>query len=351
MEGAAVVYERDGHRMELITIERGPDSARRSLTADQILALCRRVFGERVAVTSARELGGGTFNTTYLVALANQRVVLRVAPPPGADLSWDEAALMRRELHIQPYFAALAARMPRILAADFTHQLIDRDYMFQTYLPGERWDHAADALSPEEAGALWEQFGLVARTIHDTVGAAFGGPHPAPEFPAWSGAVLYRLERSLETMAGARLDVTDMAAALEVVREHTAVLDEIREPRLMHGDLWLFNLLIERGPGGASIVGVLDADRAFWGDPMADWTVFVLSKSASPDTRPLYDRFWQAYGRPEPTRESVFRAAVYEAMNVGIALPWAARHGHDDMVLRGKRELREALEALLRLRR
>ncbi|XXY48154.1 aminoglycoside phosphotransferase family protein [Sorangium sp. So ce269] len=345
-----MVYEHQDHCMELITLERGPSSAARSLAADQILALCRRAFGERVVVTSARELGGGTFNTTYLVALDEQQVILRVAPPPGAALSWDEAALMRREIHIQPFFAALAARMPRTLAADFTHQLVDRDYMFQTFLPGERWDHVADALSPEEAGALWEQFGRITRTIHDTVGSVFGGPHPAPEFPSWSQAVLYRLERSLETMSEVGLDVADMTAALEVVRAHTAVLDEIREPRLMHGDLWLFNLLIERGPPGASIVGVIDADRAFWGDPMADWTMFVLSKSASPDTQPLYDRFWQAYGRPEPTRASAFRAVVYEAMNVGVALPWAARHGHDDMVHRGKRELREVVEALPRLR-
>ncbi|HTN82509.1 MAG TPA: aminoglycoside phosphotransferase family protein, partial [Sorangium sp.] len=317
------MYEHEDRCMELITLERGPSAAARSLTADQIVALCRRAFGERVVVTSAQEMGGGTFNTTYLVALDEQQVILRVAPPPGAALSWDEAALMRREIHIQPFFAALAARMPRTIAADFTHQLVDRDYMFQTFLPGERWDHVVDALSPEEAGALWEQFGRVTRIIHDTVGSAFGGPHPAPEFPSWSQAVLYRLERSLETMSELGLEVADMTAALDVVRAHKAVLDEIREPRLMHGDLWLFNLLIERGPPGASIVGVIDADRAFWGDPMADWTMFVLSKSASPDTRPLYDRFWQAYGRPAPTRASAFRAVVYEAMNVGIALPWA----------------------------
>ncbi|WP_437784602.1 phosphotransferase family protein [Sorangium sp. So ce1097] len=336
--------------MELTTLERGPASAARSLTAEQILALCRRVFGERVVVTSARELGGGTFNTTYLVALADRQVVLRVAPPPGAALSWDEVALMRREVHIQAFFAALAARMPRTLAADFTHQLIDRDYMFQTFLPGERWDQVADALSPEEAGALWEQLGLVTRTIHDTVGSVFGGPHPAPEFPSWSQAVLYRVERSLETMSGLGLDVADMVTALDVVRAHTAVLDEIRESRLMHGDLWLYNLLIERGPGGASIAGVIDADRAFWGDPMADWTMFALSMSASPATQPLHDRFWRAYGRPEPTRASAFRAVVYGAMNAGVALPWAVRYGDDDLLHRAKRALREAAEALPRLR-
>ncbi|KYF88633.1 hypothetical protein BE20_36360 [Sorangium cellulosum] len=341
--------------MELTTIERAPADAHRALTAEQIAAMCRRAFGESAVVASARELGGGTFNTTYLVSLApplveERRVVLRVAPPDSAALSWDEAALMRRELHIQPYFAGLSTLAPRTLAADFTRQLIDRDYAFQTLLPGERWDDVADALSPEKSLALWEQFGRITRTIHGTAGSAFGGPFPVPEFPAWSEAVLYRLGCALRTVAEASLDVTDMAAAIEIIRGGAAVLDEIREPRLLHGDLWLFNLLIERGAEGPRIVGVIDADRAFWGDPMADWTMFVLSKSASPANRPLYDRFWEAYGRPPQTRASAFRAAAYEAMNVGIALPWAARHGHGDLVERGKRELREALEALRRLR-
>ncbi|WP_437562213.1 hypothetical protein [Sorangium sp. So ce542] len=80
------------------------------------------------------------------------------------------------------------------------------------------------------------------------------------------------------------------------------------------------------------------------------WDDRIRHQSASPADRPLHDRFWEAYGRPPQTRASAFRAAAYEAMNVGIALPWAARHGHGDLVERGKRELREALEALWRLR-
>lgn len=308
--------------------------------------MCRRAFGEEVHVVSARELRGGTFNTTYLIALADRQVVLRIAPAPAADRPWDEVDLMRRELYIQPFFAALGPLMPRTIMADFTRQLVDRDYVFQTFLAGERWDEVADTLTESETGGLWEQFGRVTKTIHDTAGAAFGGPHPLPEFPTWSQAVLYRLERALEAMAAERLDLTDMTSVLDAARHNTASLDAIRRPRLLHGDLWLFNILIERGAGGPRITGVLDADRAWWGDPMADWTMFVLEKSASPETQPLHERFWDAYGRPEATPASGFRAAVYEALNVGLALPWAARHDDGDTVRMGQRDLRAAAASL-----
>src|SRR5215211_7378016 len=106
--------------MEFLPIERLSEATPYPVTADQILAMCQRAFGPSIRVASARELSGGTFNTTFLITLTDQQVILRIAPPPTADLSWDEQWLMRREQQIQPFFAALATLMPRILMADFT---------------------------------------------------------------------------------------------------------------------------------------------------------------------------------------------------------------------------------------
>ena len=44
--------------------------------------MCERGFGNEVQIESIRELGGGTFNETYLVELIGKtKVILRVAPP------------------------------------------------------------------------------------------------------------------------------------------------------------------------------------------------------------------------------------------------------------------------------
>jgi hypothetical protein len=124
--------------VEFLPLERLPDGMPHSPTANQILAMSQRAFGPSVSVASARELSGGTFNTTFLITLNNQQVILRIAPSPTADLLWNEQWLMRREQQIQPFFAALAPLMPRTLMADFTRQLIDRDYIFQTFLADAR---------------------------------------------------------------------------------------------------------------------------------------------------------------------------------------------------------------------
>jgi aminoglycoside phosphotransferase (APT) family kinase protein len=295
-----------------------------SLTANQIIAMCRRGFGTSARIESTDELEGGTFNTTYLITLADrQKVILRVAPPPTADIAWEDTFLMRSEHAMQPFFAPIAVLMPKTLLVDFTQQLINRDYMFQTFIEDERWDDAWDELTPEANNLLWDQFGSLMKQIHEVRGEAFGLPRPGFQFDSWSETVIDRLERTLRAARDLQLDVTNFARVLEMVRAHPQGLDELQVPRLLHGDLWLFNILIRRGAGETSIVGVLDADRAWWGDPMADWTMFILAHAEHEEG---HSHFWQAYGRPHDTPGARFRKTVYDGMHAGTALVWAARN-------------------------
>jgi aminoglycoside phosphotransferase (APT) family kinase protein len=334
-----MLFPTEAHIVQFLPLHPLAESLPHSPTPNQIVAMCQRAFGLSVRVVSARELSGGTFNSTFLITLNDQQVILRIAPPPTADLLWHEQWLMRREQHIQPFFAALASLMARTLLADFTHQLIDRDYVFQSYLAGDRWDAITEAFSLDEELRLWEQFGRITKTIHNTVGTTFGGPYPAPEFATWSETVRYRLEHAIQALVEAQLDVSDLRSVVAIVRNQTARLDAIEQPHLLHGDLWLFNLLVTRDVDGPTISGVLDADRAWWGDPLADWTMFVLAMAAAPETHHVHARFWQAYGEVEQTPEVTFRQAVYEAMHVGAALVWASHHDDADTVQRGKRDL------------
>src|SRR5207253_2890321 len=116
--------------------------------------------------------------------------------------------LMRREVAIQPFFSSIHHLMPKILTVDFTHQVIDRDTMFQTFIEGERWDTLEDKLLPAENLALWQQFGRIIKTIHATPGETFGWPDPGQRFASWRATVLYRFERTAQAMIANYLDIT-----------------------------------------------------------------------------------------------------------------------------------------------
>ncbi|MFD4190333.1 phosphotransferase [Amycolatopsis thermoflava] len=119
------------------------------------------------------------------------------------------------------------------------------------------------------------------------------------------------------------------------------VLDEITEPRLLHGDLWTANVLLSPGAPEPLIDGVLDHDRACWGDPAADWSLYAASR---PD--PVRDAFWVGYGRPADTAQARWRALVYRARHLGAVRLERHRLGNTDGVAASYLELRAVLDAL-----
>lgn len=235
--------------MDYVAIERGPDDGRTSLSINQIITICQRGLGPDVAIRSVRELAGGTFNLTFLVELTDEtKTILRVAPPSSADQDWEDVWLMRREVAIQPFFSSIQHLMPKILAVDFTHQVIDWDYMLQSYIEGERWDRLEETLTPAENHQLWQQFGSIVKQIHATTGAHFGWPSPGQQFATWRETVLYRFERTLQAMVANRLDVTHFRRAYELARANARGLAEIQTPHLLHGDLGPSTFWCNRAP-------------------------------------------------------------------------------------------------------
>jgi aminoglycoside phosphotransferase (APT) family kinase protein len=326
------------------------DNLQTKLTSEQITAMCQRGFGSEVKIESVQELGGGTFNETYLVELAGKtKVTLRVAPPPLADIYWDDVALMRREHHILPFFASIATLMPKIIMTDFTHQVVERDYVFQTYIEGERWSDIEDELTPDENTELWRQCGKIVKQMHETAGEQFGHPQPGRQFSRWSKMISDRLARIAESMLAYQLEATAFTAISDVANTNTSLLDEIDTPHLLHGDLWTFNLIVRRDNDNPIITGVLDADRAWWGDPMADWIMFLLTiRQDKPEWQQRLCAFYDGYGTPKSSGAAQFRQKIYKAMHIGDAAVWCSRNGDEEGIVRAYRELSEIAQRLNR---
>jgi aminoglycoside phosphotransferase (APT) family kinase protein len=317
----------------------------------QIHALCQRGFGSGVNVKTIRELSSGTLNETYLIKFPGRaKTILRVAPPHSPDLFWDDIALMRREHAMRPFFAAIAPLMPKIILTDFTHQLIERDYIFQTVLEGDRWSDIENDLTPEENAELWRQCGVLLKKLHTTTGEWFGYPYPGFH-NRWQDAILERFARISQSMEAQKLPNPDFEAILKLVHAQSALFDEIVLPRLLHGDLWTFNLLITRDERGPQITGVLDPDRAWWGDPQADWLMFLFAiRRETPGWQTRIAAFEEGYGPPDeaPTSPyaSQFRQIIYKAMYIGLAALWSAKHKNEEDMARANEELHQLAQML-----
>jgi aminoglycoside phosphotransferase (APT) family kinase protein len=330
--------------MNIQLIARDPDAFQQPVALEYIRAMCARAFGASSTIESIRELGGGSINNTYLIGLAGvPNVILRVAQAPSNTQAFEiEGDLLRRELSMQPFFAPIAALLPRTLMADFTHQIVDRDYVFQSCMPGQVWSEIEDDLTADEQTSLWRQLGQIARQIHSVMGTAFGPPYPRRSFPTWSTAVIGGLEGVIQDLERYQIDTTEVKLTMDLAAAHTDLLDVIARPHLLHGDLWPRHLFVERSPQGPSIVGLIDAEFASWGDPLFEWTLIRLALLAPEGSEP----FWETYGRLDQSVETQFRAKVCQAWSLGgsLAETWRLKDQEGHTWVRNK--LREVLATI-----
>lgn len=294
--------------MRYVELQRRGDSPLlAALTPETIAALCRRAFGATTQVAAVQLLRSGRFNTTYRVALAGGRaVILRVAPPPAAHLFSHESNLLRRECAVHRHLRQAARQVPRLLFQDFSQQLLPRDYVFLECLPGRLWDEVQGSLSPRQNEALWRQLGGLVRAIHKHAGASYGRPGSVTGFACWSAAMLADIDGLIGDLRQLGLDTAAADRFRTLALGHAPLLDRCGPPRLLHGDLWPKNILVDTTPETPVITGLLDAERTRWGDPAAEWIFGFL---AIPET------FWAAYGAdlsgPALAPEACLRRHIY----------------------------------------
>lgn len=297
--------------MDFRAIERPPNAWQASVSKAEVLAMCRQLLGDDIAVKSAVELGDGSYNNTFRVELEDRPVILRVAPRGARDFL-SEWEMMRNEYAALPFLAVVAPLLPRVLGVDFTHEVVDRDYMVQAVLPGVPGAEAITSYDRSLLPHFYGQLAAVARQIHFVTGASFGSV-AAPKFHRWSEALIASLEDAisdLERRAVATGDIRELAAH---VRAHEEILDEIDRPRLLHGDLWTSNVMLQRGSELPTIVGIFDAERASWGDPMADWVVYRVEARKVASER---EAFWQGYGERDESTNAQLRQQIYRARRI-----------------------------------
>ncbi|MBT2404624.1 aminoglycoside phosphotransferase family protein [Streptomyces sp. ISL-87] len=298
--------------MELHAIERPAKAFQQALTERQIDAVARRAFGSNTMVRSATELGGGMYNTTYRLGLADRAepVILRVAPEPARQFR-SERELMRAEYASVPWLAPIADLMPRVLASDFTQSVIGRDWMIQSLLPGVPAPQLLGSYPKGTHSAFFRRIGKIAAAVHAVAGPWFG-PVTGPGQTRWSEAVVASLHLIAEDVESCGLDAADLRKAADAAQAGAQVLDEVAVPRLLTGDLWTVNTMLAGGAPVPTICGVLDMDRTWWGDPEADWPTRMAR--AKQDERLS---FFEACPAPADTAPVRWRRHVYEVRHLG----------------------------------
>lgn len=269
-------------------------------------------------IVEVTELSGGMFNNTFVVITQGDKYILKIAPHSNARVLFHEKQLMQREKCLS---VTLRQRNPLIPEYISFFNINDRCSFLQKYVKGDLWHDVIDKLSLQENERLWRQLGEFAHNIHSVEGNAFGYPAPQKQFALWSEFVEWNIKGLVQNCRKFGVVCPEIDTYLNQFRCFSDALAQIKEPKLLHGDLWPRNVIIGGQGDDIHIKAVIDAERAFWGDPVSDWVLILYNKP---------DSFWQGYGQnllcnDDAKNTGSVRIAIYKGMYFIVNILEAAR--------------------------
>ena len=295
-------------------------------TRAQLEAMAARAFGGMALATgeeAVTELKEGWFNVAYQIRLADGReVILKIAPPQGAEILQYEKNIMATEVASM----RLARRnpaipVPEIYFFDDAHDLCDADYFFMEKLTGDNLEHVKAGLPAETQAAIDRRIGEIIREINGFPGTYFGyDGNPDLRADTWKEAFIKIVESVLED-ASHKNAVFDYRYddIRSVVQKHAPALHEVTQPCLVHWDAWNLNFFVRDG----QVTGILDFERALWAEPLMEAQFMALSLG------PGVTDSMRGYGKTSFTFAEEQRAHLY-ALHLALVMHTECYYRHYD---------------------
>lgn len=226
-------------------------------------------------IEAVEEQKGGMFNSAYKIAgtgMPEKSLVLKVGPAPGTKTLTYEKDILRTEVDVYGMLDGRSIPIPKIFASDFSGEIIPSAYFFMQRLPGCTWNSLKRIPAPHKA-KLMREFGCCNAAVHNVEGGWFGyiKDDERFRFDSWGTAFSAMISDILDDGRRDKIKLPYEAIAL-CVQKHYSLLDAVKTPRLVDFDMWPGNVFVQEENGAYTISGVVDFERAFFGDPYADFT-------------------------------------------------------------------------------
>ena len=156
-----------------------------------------------------------------------------------------------------------------------------------------------------------------------------GAHQPMPPQPSWEAGFRVMWNLLLDDVVASGCYTPAEADRLrELYQRHQHHFEHPVEPRLLHMDVWAQNILVDEV---GNVTGLLDLDRALWGDPEIEFAVLDYCGISEP-------AFWRGYGQARDTSPSAdIRRRFYLLYEVQKYMPIRVWRRGDPSGARGHR--------------
>jgi len=226
------------------------------------------------------ELNDGWFNTAYKIKFTNKfSCVLKVGPPIDSEIMSYEANMMEAEIACMNLISEnTLIPCPKILFSDLTRNVIPYQFFFMEYIQGETWANQKDKISSQQNDSILKQLGKITAVINSYKGEGFGYFNLDRKFDSWFDALYWMCSLLFKDALKYKIDLPlEEADFLRLLEKFKFSLDEVKQPKLIHWDLSPANIFVRENNSEYELTGVIDFERAIWGDPLMENILFDLN--------------------------------------------------------------------------
>lgn len=323
------------------------------LSENKIKELVRIHFGRECETGEITELTGGMFNAIYRIERKNEKdaVILKVGVIPDTTLLTYERDIMPVEVECYRMIREqTTVPVPEVLAYDFSKRYIESNYFFMTELKGEPFSKVMKKMGQENADRIREELAGYLYQIHGIKGKYFGyfTKDERRQYSTWKEAFFHMFRQILADGREHRVKLP-YARIMAALQRHDGSLEDVREPSLVEYDCHEGNIFVKKTGNSYTIEGILDFERAFWGDPIADFpTAFVFTDDIRKETAFL-NAYLRVSGRNAYTETDAVKYQLYRMYILTIMVAETFRYGFLYGKLQGiwaKWQLRKCLRIL-----
>lgn len=300
------------------------------LTPQTLEPIIRRHRPDLTVDISFEPITTGKFNTSFFVRAGDEEMVLRIAPPSDSIFVFYERDMMRQEKGIHDLvLARTSAPVAEIYAYDNSHELIDRDLLLMKRLPGQALSETAGA----DYNKVLRQVGAYMAEVHALTAEKYGylGPHrPMEPQQTWPAAFQIMWNNLIDDIVSVGHYNPDENRLLRgLLDKHIRLFDSPTPSCLLHMDIWSQNILVDRE---WNVTGLVDWDRALWGDPEIEFAVLDYCGISEPP-------FWKGYGKQRDTsHEAQIRQIFYLLYELQKYIVIRQGRGHDPHTARAYKQ-------------
>lgn len=243
-----------------------------NVSDSDIKMVCKHAFHSNCK--SFYELNDGFYNISFIVMLeSGKEVVLKIAPSSDVDILTYEKDIMCSEvLFYELIYANTDIPVPHVIIKDFSLEVIPYPYYFMSKLHGIT-ANKVHIITPAMRKEIYIQKASMLAKLHTIKSDTFGYISMKEQCKNKSYhevfmVIVYALiQDGHRKNTGFPIEENEL---LQIFKQCEEAFNQVKIPCLVHYDLWDGNLFLH-SEHDMTIVGIIDFERGFYGDPAADF--------------------------------------------------------------------------------